>query len=57
MLPGLAWRQVRRSPATACYLALVWLVGLATGSIAHGPPRWLSGLVEAGPPSLAHGYW
>jgi phosphatidylglycerol lysyltransferase len=57
MLPGLAWRQVRRSPATACYLAVVWLVGLATGSIAHGPPRSLSGRVGAGLPSLGHGYW
>jgi lysylphosphatidylglycerol synthetase-like protein (DUF2156 family) len=57
MLPGLAWRQVRRSPATASCLAVVWVVGLATGSIAHGPPGWLSSQVGAGPPSLGHGYW
>ena len=50
-LPSLAWRQVRRSPATACYLAVVWVVGLATGSITQGPPRWLSGRVGA--PALA----
>ena len=56
-LPSLAWRQIRRGPATACYLAVVWVVGLATGSIAHGPPRWLSGRVGAGLPSLGHGYW
>ena len=41
-LPGLAWRQVRRAPATISCLAAVWIAGLATGSIAHGPPPWLS---------------
>src|SRR5215472_14696388 len=56
-LPGLAWRQVRRAPATMCCLAAVWIAGLVTGSIAHGPPRWLSGHVGAGLPSLGHGYW
>jgi phosphatidylglycerol lysyltransferase len=35
----------------------VWATGLATGSIAHGPPRWLAGHVGAGLPSLGHGYW
>jgi lysylphosphatidylglycerol synthetase-like protein (DUF2156 family) len=56
-LPGLAWQQFRRAPATMCYLAAVWVAGLVTGSIAHGPPRWLSGHVGAGLPSLGHGYW
>ena len=42
---------------TICYLAAVWVAGLVTGSIAHGPPRWLSGHVGAGLPSLGHGYW
>ena len=56
-LSGLAWEQVRRVPATLCYLAAVWVAGLATGSIGHGPPRWLSGHVAAGLPPLAHGYW
>ena len=55
--PGLAWQQVRRAPATICYLAGVWIAGLATGSIAHGPSRWLSGHVGVGLPSLGHGYW
>jgi phosphatidylglycerol lysyltransferase len=55
-LPGLAWEQFRRAPATMCYLAVLWVAGLATGSIAHGPPRWLAGRVAAGLPSLAHGY-
>ena len=54
---GLVWQQVRRAPATICYLAAVWVAGLVTGSIAHGPPRWLSGHVGAGLPSLGHGYW
>ena len=54
---GPAWQQVRRAPATICFLAAVWVAGLATGSIAHGPPRWLSGHAGAGVPSLGHGYW
>ncbi len=56
-LPGLAWRQFRRVPATVCFLAAVWGAGLVTGSIAHGPPRWLSGQAGAGLPSPGHGYW
>ena len=56
-LSGLAWQQFRRAPATICCLAAVWVAGLVTGSIAHGPPRWLSGHVSAGLPSLGHGYW
>jgi phosphatidylglycerol lysyltransferase len=56
-LYGLAWQQFRRAPATICRLAAVWVAGLVTGSIAHGPPRWLSGRVGAGLPSLGHGYW
>ncbi len=49
--------QFRRAPATICYLAAVWVAGLVTGSIAHGPPRWLSGRVGAGLPSLGRGSW
>ena len=56
-LSGLVWQQFRRAPATICYLAAVWVAGLVTGSIAHGPSRWLSGHVGAGLPSLGHGYW
>jgi phosphatidylglycerol lysyltransferase len=56
-LPGPARELFKRSPATMCYLAAVWLAGLATGSIMHGPPGWLSGYVSAGLPSLGHGYW
>jgi phosphatidylglycerol lysyltransferase len=56
-LSGLACELFKRSPATMCYLAAVWVTGLATGSIAHGPPGWLSGYVSAGLPSLGHGYW
>jgi lysylphosphatidylglycerol synthetase-like protein (DUF2156 family) len=54
---GLAWQQARRAPATMCYLAAVWVAGLVTGSIAHGPPRWLSGHAGAGVPPLGHGSW
>jgi phosphatidylglycerol lysyltransferase len=56
-LSGLVWQQVRRAPATVCYLAAVWVVGVVTGSIADGPPRWLSGHVGVGLQSLGHGYW
>ena len=56
-LSGPAWQHVRRAPATMCYLAAVWVAGLVTGSITHGPPHWLSGHVGAGLPSLGHGYW
>ena len=55
--PSLAWQQVRRAPATICYLTVVWVAGLVTGSIADGPPRWLSHYVGAGLPSLGHSYW
>jgi lysylphosphatidylglycerol synthetase-like protein (DUF2156 family) len=54
---GLAWHQFRRAPATICFLAAVWIAGLLSGSITHGPPPWLSGHVGAGLPSLGHGYW
>jgi lysylphosphatidylglycerol synthetase-like protein (DUF2156 family) len=54
---GRAWEQFRRAPATVCYLAVVWVAGLVTGSVAHGPPHWLSGYVGAGLPSLGRGYW
>ncbi len=40
-----------------CYLAALWVAGLVTGSITHGPPRWLAGYVTAGLPPLGHGYW
>jgi phosphatidylglycerol lysyltransferase len=56
-LPGHARQQFRRAPATTCYLAAVWVAGLVTGSIAHGPPRWLSGHVGVSLPSLGRGYW
>jgi phosphatidylglycerol lysyltransferase len=56
-LSGLARQQFWRAPATMCYLAAVWAAGLVTGSIAHGPPRWLAGHVGVGLPSLGHGYW
>jgi len=56
-LSSRAWEQFRRAPATVCYLAVVWVAGLVTGSVAHGPPHWLSGYVGAGLPSLGRGYW
>jgi lysylphosphatidylglycerol synthetase-like protein (DUF2156 family) len=51
------WQQLRCAPATTCYLAALWGAGLVTGSIVHGPSRWLSGHVGVGLPSLGHGYW
>jgi phosphatidylglycerol lysyltransferase len=55
-LPGRLGQRLR-APATIFFLAAVWLTGLVTGSIAHGPSGWLSGHVSAGLPSLGHGYW
>jgi phosphatidylglycerol lysyltransferase len=57
LMASLSWQQVRRNPATICYLAAIWVTGLATRSIADGPPRWVSGHVGAGLPSLGQGYW
>lgn len=54
---GRVWRQARRIPATISYLAALWTVGLATGSVARGPSPQLSRLVGAGLPSLGHGRW
>jgi phosphatidylglycerol lysyltransferase len=51
------WRQIRHVPATIGFLVVVWGTGISTASIGHGPPRWLSGYVELGMPSLGHGYW
>src|SRR5215831_203006 len=56
-LPALAWRQFRRAPVTVYFLAAVWAAGLGSGTIAHGPSRWLSAHAGAGLPSLGHGYW
>jgi lysylphosphatidylglycerol synthetase-like protein (DUF2156 family) len=56
-LYGLALRHFRRAPGTICYLAAVWVAGLVTASIAHGPSRWLSAHVSGGLPALGHGYW
>jgi lysylphosphatidylglycerol synthetase-like protein (DUF2156 family) len=53
----LARELLLRNPATTCFLAALWATGLATGSIVHGPPRWLAGYVSAGLPALGHGYW
>jgi lysylphosphatidylglycerol synthetase-like protein (DUF2156 family) len=57
VLASLGWQQIRRAPATMCYLAAVWLAGLSTRSIARGPSHSLSGHVGIGLSSLGHGYW
>jgi len=56
-LPRRALELLKRNPATVCFLAALWVAGLATGSVAHGPPRWLAGYVSADLPALGHGYW
>jgi phosphatidylglycerol lysyltransferase len=53
----LGLQQIRRAPATVCCLAVVWAVGLATGSVVNGPSRWVYSHAGAGLPSLGHGYW
>ena len=55
--PRLAAALFKHAPATTCYLAAVWAAGLASGSIAHGPSRWVSAHISAGLPALGHGYW
>jgi phosphatidylglycerol lysyltransferase len=56
-LRRLAFGLFDRAPVTMCYLAAVWIAGLAGGTIAHGPSRWLVGHVGVGLPSLGRGYW
>ncbi|MBN9098085.1 MULTISPECIES: DUF2156 domain-containing protein [unclassified Pseudonocardia] len=50
-------RLVRRAPVTISLVTLLWVIGAATGSIAHGPARALRAVIGAGVPSLAAGHW
>ena len=42
---------------TIWYLATLWIIGFASGSLVHGPSPWLARHVGAGLPSLGHGFW
>lgn len=53
---GIAAR-LRAAPLTLTLLALLWAVGGASGSLAHGPSRELLAEVGIGLPTLAEGRW
>jgi len=53
----LAWDQIRRAPVAIGYLGLLWIIGLSTRSVLHGPSSRLLSHVGVGLPSLAKGYW
>ncbi|WP_162002530.1 DUF2156 domain-containing protein [Streptomyces sp. CB01881] len=56
MLTGPAAR-LRAAPLTLTLLAVLWAVGGATGSLAHGPSRGLLAQAGVGLPTLAEGRW
>ncbi|MEO6881139.1 MAG: DUF2156 domain-containing protein [Mycobacteriaceae bacterium] len=47
---------LRESPVTVGFVAVLWVLGAITGSLAHGPPPALMGTVAAGVRSLGHGH-
>jgi len=47
---------VRSAPVTVGFLAAMWVLGAATGSLLHGPPAGLIAMVAAGVRSLRHGH-
>ncbi len=49
--------QVRTTPVTVGLVAALWVVGVATGSVLHGPSDDLRELVGVGVPTLADGDW
>lgn len=49
--------QLRRAPLTLTLLAVLWVVGAATGSIGHGPSQDLLEKVGVGLPSLEATHW
>ncbi|MBP0454334.1 DUF2156 domain-containing protein [Kitasatospora sp. RG8] len=49
--------RLRAAPLTLTLLAVLWAVGGATGSLAHGPSRGLLAQAGVGLPTLAEGRW
>lgn len=50
-------RLLRRAPVTVAVLALLWVVGAASGSLFAGPAPALRAAIGVGVPSLAAGHW
>jgi phosphatidylglycerol lysyltransferase len=50
-------RLLGRIPFTAGFVALLWTIGIGTGSVPAGPPPALGDVVGLGAPALAQGYW
>jgi len=48
---------MRRAPLTVALVAVLWVVGAATGSLWHGPSAALLAVVGVGPDALAQGRW
>src|SRR5664279_6210955 len=55
-LLGLA-AVLRRAPLTVALVAVLWVVGAATGSLVNGPSAELLAVVGVGPDALAQGRW
>lgn len=49
--------QLRRAPLTIGFIAVLWIVGAATGSIAHGPDSALLDKVGVGWHAVTTGHW
>ncbi len=49
--------RLRSAPLTLALLAGLWLLGAATGSLAHGPSERLLDRAGLGLPTLAEGHW
>jgi phosphatidylglycerol lysyltransferase len=52
-----AVRRLRHSPVTLVYAAALWIIGLVTGSLLHGPSAALLNKIGGGLPALADGRW
>jgi phosphatidylglycerol lysyltransferase len=48
---------LRRAPLTVALVAVLWVVGAATGSLVNGPAAELLAVVGVGPDALAQGRW
>jgi phosphatidylglycerol lysyltransferase len=53
------WRlaALRKAPLTLSFVGALWIVGVGTSSVVHGPAAALAGSVGVGVGPLAHGHW
>ena len=47
----------RRAPVTISLVILLWVIGVATGSVTRGPAPALRAVIGAGVPPLVAGHW